>query len=339
MRIRIPQFQIPNPFKVSLINYSYLYIIAVFMLPQYFGISIGGFALTAQRALMLVWLIIIFRSGKHRYQFITAAMTCPITPLVILYLFVIIYTSFMRNDIKSLISPVADYVMVLYIIMYIIRYIIRPELFFDYFRKMVWLIGCLGIAEGLVRQNPYRLLHTISYINGGGSWRGGAYRIGAMCSHPIGYGMYLLLLIAVVSYDIKSKKISIWKNKWLILLLAVNMFLTGSRSTLGIMFLELVVLFVLSGDMTGNIKTVSSCLKVGSVLFLFGIVFYDTSIVQYVCLQFAQVIDVIFETDYALQFGEAPPSLTVICTEQYFRLFYPVSYTQPMVGQRIKQRL
>lgn len=291
LKITVPVF--------CLSNISLLLLCGIFLLPQYFGLALG-FAFTVLRLTVLLFLIVLITNSRiTRLRELAFHMNWSVW--IWGFAFVTLYTAVCRADVNTFLGGFFDNILPFFLLLYIIKYVCGLEKCWEMLTEIFGLVALLGIAEGIVRQNPYRLLHTIN-ISGGGAWRGGMYRIGGMCSHPIGFGMYILLMIAFVCVDVNKKKISVFKHKLIFLALIIDMLLTGSRSTIGIMALEIFVLFCFSStkDKIDFFKVVGLLIAVGSIIIL---LFRNTSVVQYILLQVTQVTDYLFGTQIAVDFG------------------------------------
>lgn len=276
------------------------FIIASIVMPQYFGIHLG-YDITCARLGNVLFVVYICASPRIMTHFVQTAMRCEIFYPLCLYLAVAVYTMVLRGSINAFFLVFLE-AFSLFMMVYGIRYVV------GYRRAIKWVVGCayfLGIY-GLIEFACGKSLFVQYFLTlpAGveSAYRSGYYRVMGPCGHALGYGLVLMLFIAIICIDVEKNEIYIFKRPILLGLLYVNVFLTGSRSTLGIALLELFLLLVFSKRQTLK----KSLLYLGATLIafvMFLLLFYNTGVGRYLMGQITSVIDQFFGTSYAANFG------------------------------------
>lgn len=312
--------------------YTFL-IISDYIMPQYFGIHIG-YDITCTRFANIVIILYMLFNPKIFSHFCKTIYECNLTIPVAMYLFVAGYTMVFRTDLNSFFLVFLE-ILTLYMLIYGIRYVV------GYNRAVRWSVGCAyffgvyGIVEYIYGQSIFHKFLSTVPNKVGNSYRSGHYRIMGPCGHALGYGMLLLLFIAIACIDLKKNEVYLFKRPLLIILLLVNVFLTGSRSTLGIAVVEVVVIMFLSGR--ENIKK-SLIIILACVLMLgvFLAAFQKTKIGQYMLMQITSVLDQVLGTSYAGKFGAQTERLE---NSELYRKALPYIFTldwlNPFLGRGV----
>lgn len=318
-------------------NLKVLYFLNAFLLitdyvmPQYFGVHIG-YDITCTRFANILIMIYMFSNPKVFTHFCKTISECVLTVPLAIYLFVTVYTMVFRTDLNAFFLVFFE-LLTLYMLIYGIRYVLGYKRALNWSIRCAYFFGVYGIVEFIYGKSIFlQFLSTVPnrVVN---SYRSGHYRIMGPCGHALAYGLLLLLLIAIACMDIEKDEIYLFKRPTLLVLLMVNVFLTGSRSTLGIAALELLLLLLFS-----NRKNVKKSLFILSLLFIglcvFLLVFYKTSIGQYMMMQIASVVDQVFGTSYAARFGA---DATTLENSELYREFLPLIFTldwlNPILGR------
>lgn len=318
-----------------------LYVINAFMLitdflmPQYFGIHIG-WDITCLRFANIFLCFYALLNTKILTHFWSTIIRCSIFLPSVGYLLVAMYTMVLRVDINAFMLVFLEF-LTLFMLIYGIRYVIGCERAFKFIIFCSYFLSVYGLIEYFVGHSLYlQFLRTVptTVVN---QYRSGHYRIMGPCGHPLGYGLLLLLFIALASLDFKKDRVNLIKRPVLLVLLLLNVFLTGSRSTLGIAAIEVIVILILSD----NVNRKKALLGVSALVALMGVfllVFYNTSIGQYLMLQITMMIDQVFGTEFSANFGA---DLTVLENSEGYRKFLPriftLDYLNPLVGRGIKR--
>ncbi len=322
-------------------NLKILYFLSAFLLitdyimPQYFGIDIG-YDLTCTRLGNIFILLYLFCNPKLFTHFFKTILDCKGWIFFALYLFVCAYTMVLRVDLNAFFMVFFE-VLTLFMLIYAIRYVLGVERAIKWGIYSAYFLGILGLVDYAAGQSlMLKFLKTVptSVAN---SYRSGQYRIMGPCGHPLGYGLYLILLIPLACIDFNKKEVFLFKRPFLIVLLMMNVFLTGSRSTLGIVILEMFLIVLFSNRK--NVKKTGLFLLGGLVgLGLFLLLFYETKIGQYILMQIASVIDQFFGTEYASYFGA---ETTRLDDSEAYRKVLPLIFTldwlNPLVGRGVSR--
>ena len=275
-------------------------IITDYIMPQYFGVHIG-YDITCTRLANILIIVYMILNPRILSQFISLILKCKLFPTIIIFMFVCTYTMVLRININAFFLPFLEF-LTLFMLIYGIRYVV------GYKRAIKWSINCAyffgfyGIIEYLCGQSLFiKFLKTVpSAVDN--MYRSGHYRIMGPCGHALGYGLFLIILIALTCLDIDKDEVYLFKRPFLILLLIINVFLTGSRSTLGVVCLEIFLIILASnGDNRKKSLAFIGCLLIVGSIFL--LIFRNTTIGQYIMLQITSVVDQLCGTEYAAKYG------------------------------------
>lgn len=322
-------------------NLKLFYFLCAFLLitdiimPQYFGIRLG-YDITCTRLANILIFLYMLLNPKIFVHFFHTIMQCNMAIPMFSYLFVCAYTMVLRIDINALFLVLLE-MLTLCMLIYGIRYVIGYE------RAIKWLIcasyffGVLGLVD-FVRGKSLmlQLLSTLPSAVAN-SYRSGHYRIMGPCGHALAYGLFLILLIAIACVDLKRNEVYLFRRPVLIILLYINVFLTGSRSTLGIAILE-AFLIILFSKVSNIKKTLLLLSAIIAALGFFLLIFHNTNIGQYILMQIASVIDQVFGTEYAALFGAETTRLTN--SEEYRKalpLIFSLDWLNPIVGRGVSR--
>lgn len=310
-------------------------IITDYLMPQYFGIHIG-WDITCTRFANIILVIYSLYNSKIITLFSQTVLKFALTWPLIVYLLVAAYTMVFRVDVNALMLVFLE-ILTLYMLIFGIRYVIgcrraiRITIYCSYF------LGVYGLIEYVAGHSLYlQFLKTVpaGVVN---CYRSGHYRIMGPCGHPLGYGLLLLLFIAMACYDIKRDEVNLLERPFLLVLLLLNVFLTGSRSTLGIAVVELVILFLFS-NRNNKKKSILGIMGLLFALCVFILLSFKTSIGQYVLMQITSMIDQVFGTEYSVYFGA---DITTLKNSEEYREYLPLIFSlewlNPLVGRGVKR--
>jgi hypothetical protein len=310
---------------------SVLFLFSLFVMPQYFGLALPIFDFTLLRIMIVLVTFMIIVDDKRKNDFGNMILQSKLTLVLIPYMFVIAYTMALRADINAFLNPFIE-IFSLYLLIYIIQYVFGVERTVNILVKYVYLLAILGIVEYIIGRSPFSYLETIKGIYTGRFVRSGSYRIMGPCNHSLGYGLLLVASTPFACIDFKENHISLMKRPMLVLLLFANVFLTGSRSTLGVFIGEIVVIFLLTKKREKK-KFILSFIIFVVVLAVFLTVGFKTKIAQYILLQIANMIDSIFGTEYSLMFGGNTDALSSSSNyRQQLKYIFTVSWLNPLLG-------
>lgn len=323
--------------KAELRNAKLLYVlmsvllVADWVIPQYFGIHIG-FDFTATRMLNMVILVYFFFNRKAGNHFIRSLIDVQMTPYLALYMVVMVYTTVLRVNVNTFFLNFLD-ILTFYMVYYGIRYSIGIKKTIDWTVKVAWVLGIYGIVEYALSYSPM-IKYLMTLPNAAKVvYRSGQYRIMGPCVHSIGYGMMLLMLIAIICIDYENDEMYLFQHPALYILLMLNMFLTGSRGPLGLAVLESVLIVLFSKGKKRKKTIFILCI----LLILFVVAeaaLFRTSIGQYIMMQIASIVDQVFGTSFAVLYGA---DTTWLSQSSSYREFLPrvftVDWLNPLLGQ------
>lgn len=328
--------QEPELKKLKILYGIYVFFIfGAIIMPQYFGVHIG-YDITCARLANLLFLVYMIANPLILNHFVKTTLRCEIFYPIFLYLIVAGYTMVFRTDVNAFFLVFLE-AFLLFMMIYGIRYVI------GYQRAVRWIIGCsyffgiYGLVEFACGQSLFlKFLATVptAVTN---CYRSGHYRVMGPCGHPLGYGLVLLLLIALACVDLEKDEIYLFKRPVLLVLLLVNVILTGSRSTLGIAAAEVVVILLIS-NRTNIKKSLFMMVCCIVLLGLFLLLFHKTGVGRYILMQITSVIDQVFGTEWAGLFGA---DVTTLQNSENYRKHLPeifkLDWLNPLIGRGIKR--
>lgn len=310
---------------------SVIFFFTLFVMPQYFGIPLPFFDLTVLRMTIIAVLLMIIADVRRSRNFWSLIRNAGFSKVLIPYFFVLLYTMVLRRDLNALLNPLIE-ILSLYLVIYVIVDSLGIEKTIKLVIAFSYLLTLLGIVEYVMGRSPFSYLETIKGIYTGAFVRSGNYRIMSSCVHSLGYGLLLVTIIPFACYDVENKKLNLMQRPMLMLLFIVNVFLTGSRSTLGIMFLELLLLF-LAADKENKRKCVFDLFFVIVLFGLFLMVGQKTGFGQYILLQITTLIDTMFGTTLSVKYGG---NLEALSSSSFYReqlkYIFRVSWLNPLIG-------
>ncbi len=323
--------------KTELRNAKLLYVlmsvlfVADWVMPQYFGFHIA-FDFTATRILNLLILVYFFMNRKVGNHFLRSMLDVQVTPYLLLYMCVMVYTTVLRVNVNTFFLNFLD-ILTFYMVYYGIRYVIGVKKAIDWTVKVAWFLGIYGLVEYVLGYSPMvKFLQTVPNAVKI-LYRSGQYRILGPCVHSIAYGMTLLFLLAIICIDYEKDEIDILKNPALYVLLLLNVFLTGSRGPLGLAVVETVLIIVVSK----RERRKRALFVIFAMMIIFVVVeaaIINTSVGRYIMMQITSVIDEVFGTTYSVNFG-ADLSLLNMSSDyrDYLPRIFTVEWLNPLVGR------
>ena len=214
-------------------------------MPQYFGIHIG-YDLTCTRLANVLLIVYILFNLKIVLAFVYNVNKCAVTFPLFAYLFVALYTAIFRADINAFMMVFLE-ILTFYMLLFGIRYVIGVIRSIKIILFCAYFLGFYGFVEYAANHSLYlqflsTVPNTVSNV-----YRSGHYRIMGPCGHPLGFGLLLLLFLAIACYDIDRDEMYLFKRPVLLIVLFMDIFFTGSRSTLGLAVFEIVAILLFSG--------------------------------------------------------------------------------------------
>lgn len=308
-------------------------IITDYVMPQYFGIHIK-FDITCTRLLNILLMVYFILNKKIFNHFVQMVLKCKISVWMALFFMVIVYTGVLRGSINTLFLAPLE-ILTFYMVIYGIRYVIGIKRFMKWSIRIAYFLAVFGVVEYIAGFSIFhRFLSTVPNAVTEG-YRSGFYRIMGPCGHALGYGLFLIILVAISCIDYKKDRINLFQRPVLVLLLAVNIFLTGSRSTLAIMFFEFIAIIIMSDRETRKKSFIYiTAILVAFVVFLMA--FQGTDLGRYILMQIMMLVDEALGTQYAASFGA---DLTTLANSSSYREKLPeifkLSWLNPLLGRGV----
>jgi len=310
-------------------------LISLFIMPQYFGVHLG-WDITCTRLANILLTAYALLNPKVFNLFGQTFLRCSVKIALALYLLVTLYTMVFRVDINAFMLPFLE-ILTFFMLIFGIRYVIGIR------RAIKVIIGCAyflsvyGLIEFAAGQSLFlKFLRTIPTAVGN-SYRSGYYRIMGPCGHALGYGLLLLLFIPIACVDFERNKIFLFKRPVLFVLLIVNVFLTGSRSSTALVVIEVLLIIVFS-DKEQRKKSIFYIFSIVFIAAFFLAVFYKTRIANYIIMQIAILFDGVFGTQISVQFGAEVDRLQ---DSEEYRSFLPyifkLDWLNPLIGRGVKR--
>ena len=322
--------------KITVHSLGMILLFANLFLPNYFGIALGGLpSLSIKRIILIFLWLFIYHDKNKRKQFLNVVLTFKFKWIFLFYMFVNFYTGIFRGSINTIFQPFINYIGLFFTMVYLFKYEISFEEFLNLVRKITLILCILGIIEYIVKFPLFSVLETIPGMFSTGA-RDGTLRIMGPCNNPLGYGLYLNMLFPLIAYDYKNKCINILKNKTLVLLIILNVFLINSRLASSFLILELFLLIIFSPR---KIRTTSFLVLIICMVFMIcGLVaFKDSSISQSIFKSVANIYDTIFGTNYSIMLGGDD----ITDSTNYRKLLpeiFKLDWLSPLVGRGISYK-
>ena len=315
---------------------GYLFVFCSFFLPQYFGIQMAGFDLTALRISMIILCLFIFCNAKRVGNLRIIIKDCIYTPYIFVFMVVLLYTAILRASISTLLQAFIEFLS-MYLIILIIREVFGVEKFVKLLIVLLYILGVMGLVEYAMEKTMFSYLATLPGLYGGAYIRSGSYRIMGPCNHALAYGLLLIVSIPLVCINFENNTVNIMEHKLLFILLVMNVFLNGSRSTLAVLIVEIILLLIFSTK-----ESRKRALMILAILFcilgLFVVVFYNSGLAQYMLRQFASLIDEVCGTEYAAIFGA---EINRLSDSSEYRAVLPkiffLDYLNPLLGRGVER--
>lgn len=311
---------------------SIAFLIMYFILPPYFGIALPGFDLTIQRIGILAMLVYILAQKNRAANFWREISNFPALIFIFVFLAVLALTAVRRAHIGSVMYDTIEFIG-LFLMLYIIKYELGLKKTIKTINLFGYVLGILGLIEYVMQRPLFLYLRTIKDMAAGVGIRAGTYRIMGPAVHSLGYGLMLIFMIAIACVEIKENRIDLFANPFLLVLLVTNAFLSGSRSALAVVGLELVILFVFE-DRARKKKTILIGIILVAFLTLFVLATWGTSISNYIMRQITSVIDTVFGTSFSVRFGA---NLTELSNSSNYRRYLPRLFVSPWLSPLIGQ--
>lgn len=318
--------------KIRFVGVADWFIFSLFVLPSYFGIRLAFFDLTAVRLFEALLLIGIFKNFKRRKDFVILIKRCSNNLFIILYMCIVIGTNLIHPSLNTIFYWITNVILVIYLIAYLLVYEYGIERFLQKIKKCIWLIVCISPLELFIGKPPFAFLDTLN--KSGSSARFGSVRIMGNCSTANGYAMFLMICLPLLCYDYKKRCVDLGKNKFLLFFIALNIFLTGSRLTIGTLILAMVLcMFV---QVRQKLKNVLLFLVITLPIFCVLTYFLrEISFFENILRTFFSAVDAILGSSYAVQFGANEQTLynSTYYRELLFKNTILSDWLSPWIGK------
>lgn len=316
--------------KVLYFLFAFL-IIALIVMPQYFGIHIGIDFTCTRFANIFIILYMVFNRPIFTH-FIKTATRCEVLWPLLMYLFVAFYTMIFRADFKAFFLVFIE-ILTFFMMVYGIRYVVGVQKAIQWTIGTAYFLTIYGLVEFVYGKSIFlKFLSTVPN-NVSNSYRSGHYRIMGPCGHSLAYGLLLLLFAAIACYDYKRDRLYLFQRPFLLALVLINVFLTGSRSTLGVVFVVLGLIFI-GSDRTCKKKSISIGIIFILAFALILILIRNTGMGQYLLGQIMSVVDQVFGTSYAVAYGVDVQTLQNSTDyRKSLPLIFKLDWLNPLVGR------
>ena len=287
-----------NSFTIKL---TYILLVCVFAIPQYFGIPLPLFALTAQR-IVLLWLLFKLFTTRDAHTRLLRSFTS--TPFLVClpFLFIASLTALVRLDISSVFNFIFDAFIPMLILIFAGKEYLDFKSAFDLLSILVTIVCIIAILDvAILHRNLYEYIHTISSISGGSAFRANSYRAAAMCSHPIAFGMYLILMLPIICFDTSSMTVNLCNKPLVLLLMCGAILCCGSRMPQVTFIVELLCIYILTDACHKKIITPYLVMFIIISVLLIYLLRDERHVRRIILLNFYQLIDSIFGTDFVLK--------------------------------------
>ena len=179
---------------------SVSFLVAYYILPQYFGIRLPGFDLTAQRMLITILCLFLLSKESRKKMFWEGVRSCRLWLFMAGYLGICFYTAVLRFHIGTFLYPFIE-LLGAFLVIYVLREYLGSDGFLVLFRRMLLFLCVLGLVEAVMRKTPFAYLETIRGLYTGGMIRSGSYRIMGPANHSLAYGLILISGLPLLCID------------------------------------------------------------------------------------------------------------------------------------------
>lgn len=294
--------------RISLKGLLLAYLFAYWMSPNYFALKISSLPLmTLQRILVIPIVLWILLDRNILSDFLR---TINKIPRLLLYSFVLLLCSYFVTSCiagwNNILNSLFDMIIPFFVITYTVyRYFDFADIQ-RYARIMMRILCVLGIVEAFTQINVFTFLDTgMSGLNYGSLTRDTTLRICTAYGHPLAYSMILNIFFPLICYDVKAKKIDIFRDLPTFCLVTLNMLLTGSRSGIMLFVVEFIVLFLASNARV-FLKNVFVLLLVSLISVLVIEAAKFVPLFESLMRSFLYSVDALLHTNYASAYGGNP---------------------------------
>lgn len=294
-----------------------------------------------QRICLVFIYITIFFNKQKLSLFILEIKKNAYTGLLLIFFLICLFTSIVRNDINTFFGFFIDWGLTFYLLIFLMKYSISYQQIFNLIKKYLYFVCILGLLEFLLQINFFEFF-SIHIGNASdvieASYRDSMLRVRGPYGHSLAYGMVLNLFYPLICYNFIDKKINIFQNKFLSILILFNIFFTGGRSSLALFLVEVLVLYLLTPNKLGNSFMTYTIIFL-IILFLILVVFGNSDISVFLKKQFFYVFDEIFGTNKAIIYGgDSSIQESSVARDRIWKIFaYPS--LNPWIGQGVSKKM
>lgn len=284
-------------------NVATFFVISVLILQSLISLKLGGLpVITLPRIMLVVCYMWVFLVKERQAAFWRTARQCAYNVPLLLFSAVCVYTAVLVPDFNTFFSFFVDNFLMFYLFLYVMKNCLSLNKIISIVTICLYVVTIFGVVEFLTSINVFTQFSLSNTDVIDVSYRDDSLRIRGPYGHALAYGMVMLLLFPITCYRENDNCIDLFKNKCLLILIALSMFFTGARSGIGLFLIELVVLYLLTGK---KYRTPQLLYTVIIVIACSGIVYFlgNTEFVQYLFRQFFYIIDQWFGTNHSLQYG------------------------------------
>lgn len=309
--------------KLRYRDFVVFFFVCILIFPLYFAVKFPGLpSITAQRAVLLalVTWICCKRNLLNKISSIFKK-TCQVERVFLLMYMLSVAITGARKGMNSLLNPLFDYIIPFIILFTTFYQFYGFEKLQELLNRILVVLCVLGLVEFTFNINFFDFLNTgMTKLNYGSLTRGDDLRICSAYGHALAYSMVLNMTFPLICYNTKTKKIDLLNKKLTVFLIAANALMTGSRSGIAIFIVELfLIMFLTDKKKKGNVWLYLSLLSALLVFLVF--VASNNSMVQYVIRTILYVVDEVFKTNYAINYGG---SSTISKSSQYREILWKI---------------
>lgn len=304
-------------FKKNKVFYAFIFLLP--LMPKYFAIDFSGLPLMTIYRLTVLFVFLIEFSiyGFNIFKKIIYILKKSIGKIVLFMLLVFLVSALNAKSNEAFIT-IVGYIFdnILLFVIVFNRINSNKSNYQDEIYKILKLLvystlmlSIFGILEFLTGKNVFSMLDTVKrdFISTSDTYiRMGAARVETSFGHPLGYGLFLILIIPVIVFFIRIAKSRAEINFYsLIFFLAViNIFLTASRSTMLCLLIEILFLFaIINFKMKIKLVYISMIFILILVLITFNMNIGTIGILETVKNSILMMSDAFLKTNYIDNFG------------------------------------
>lgn len=266
-------------FYFTNIRNSYkIFFMIVPLIPMYLAIDINPSLplISAYRLLYMLFIIDQLIIKKKMNILIESVKRDKFNKFVFFYvigIFISTMFNFNKTSVVNLVSIIIEQVLLYYIIRINLYKEEVIKSIIDIVIKVSLLLSILGIMEYITSFNIFSLLDTSQRVISSYYIRMGSLRVSTSFKHSLGYGLYLVLFIPIVLYRLNTLKQNRKNLRYLrtiitFILMNINVMLTSSRSTLLVLLLQYLIIFIMLNWKKKIVTIIITSIIAGSMIIL-----------------------------------------------------------------------